>query len=196
MPFMQGKWVQGQLAEKCTSCCRCWPQVRIQSGKQIWGAAGRIALCSVGLLLLLIPRDPPGGNRASRSQFRWAELPYSPGMGEKTEYQSVLRQLLCHPSASLNYLTLKLREGWSQFTNKRLHTLLQDSLYYQRFFTFLYGTCCLSSKKNHLDLRFFFFNSYFMFPNYTKSRNYSIFKSTIITLVVVLFEEDLKCPCY
>lgn len=29
------------------------------------GAAGRTALCSVGLLLL-IPRDSPGGNRASR----------------------------------------------------------------------------------------------------------------------------------
>lgn len=126
---MQGKWVQGQLAEKCTSCCRCWPQIRIQSGKQIWGAAGRTAG-----LLLLTPRDPPGGNRASRSQFRWVELPYSTGMGEEREYQSMHCQLLRHPFASLNYLTLKLRVGRSQFTNKRLPTLLQDSLYVTKAF--------------------------------------------------------------
>lgn len=79
-------------------------------------------------------RDPPGGNRASRSQFRWAELPYSTGMGEEREYQSMRCELLCHPFASLNYLTLKLRVERSQFTNKRLPTLLQDSLYVTKAF--------------------------------------------------------------
>lgn len=36
MTFIQGKWVQGQLPEKCASCCCCWPWIKTQGGKQTW----------------------------------------------------------------------------------------------------------------------------------------------------------------
>lgn len=124
---MQGKLVQGHLAEKCTSCCRSWPWVRLQSGKQIWGLLAEW-LSAVGGYWCWFPgtlqeETGPAGVSSGEQNFHTAQ-----GWARKGNSRACFCQLLCHPFASLNYLTLNLREGWSQLTNKRLHTLLQDSL--------------------------------------------------------------------
>lgn len=91
-------------------------------------------------------------------------------------------------------LILKLRIGITQFTNKRLDTHHQCSLYVTKnYLLSSVGVAVLLTRKITKIWELFCLA---LFPNDRRSRNFLSFKSNVVTSVAVLLEQDLKCLWY